>query len=310
MNLFKIIIKYSLFLIVIFSCFHCGHLKGPECIKNNKKYGTIRGVFRGNCWNYYERGLSYAEGGCFEAAIDDFQKAIQCDRTDCKIDQYMAPTYGNYFVPYFPHREMGIVHYKKADYINAQKKLEKSLLDVDSDKARFYLDLVRKKNIENKKAKSIPKICFYNETAEIVSSSDYYMFSGCITDELFISEVILSGAVEKVIRYSWEGSEKKIEFNEKLRLPQGHHKLIIKATNLAGKTAEKEQTVIIDRLGPVFFLNTDDINKSSIEPNSKNQMNICGSLYDDFIVNSLMINKQKVDITPNTKVTFLQKNLH
>ena len=311
MKIFISIIKYTFFIIALLSCFHCGHLsgylKGPECIKNNKKYGTITGVFRGKCWNYYERGLSYLEGECFDAAIDDFQKAIQCVRIDCKIDQYMAPTYGLHFAPYFPHRELGIVLYMKGDLENAKTKLETSLSYVDSERARFYLDLVRKKLIENEKIDSGPKISINSESAEIVSNSDSLVISGCVTDEFFISEVRLSGAVEKIIRYSWEGSEKKVYFNEELKLPQGHQKLIVKATNLAGMTAEKEQTIIVDSLGPTFLLNTTNFENSNLLIDTENQITICGLLYDDSRVQSLTINDQKIVIIPKKITKFCKQ---
>ena len=298
--------KFILLLIGMLSCLNCGHLKGPECIKNNKKYGTIRGVFRGNCWNYYERGLSYAEGNCFDAAIDDFQNAIQCVRNDCKIDQFMAPTYGLHFSPYFPHREMGVVFYKKGEFENAKKKLERSLSDVDSERARYYLDLVRKKRIEKEEIESCPKITIHNDCPELVSTSNSITLSGCIIDEFFVSDVILTGAVKKIIRYSWEGAEKKVVFNEELDLPQGRHKIIIKAKNLANKISEKEQKIIIDKLGPILLINmtenADELGKI------ENQESICVSIYDDSMVHSLTINNQKVDITPQKKITFCKLN--
>ncbi len=88
-----------------------------------KQYGTVKGTFRDRWWNYYERGLSFAEGAFYIEAIDDFRKAASREIRD----QRTARTYGMHFIDYFPHREMGIAHYLLGDLEAARKELALSL---------------------------------------------------------------------------------------------------------------------------------------------------------------------------------------
>ncbi len=62
--------------------------------KDGKTYGQVRGTFRHKWWNYYERGLSFADGRFFEEAARDFKLAIE----KREKDQRMARTYGMHFV--------------------------------------------------------------------------------------------------------------------------------------------------------------------------------------------------------------------
>jgi len=128
-------------IVVIFSC--AQKPSGTVYIKNGKQYGKVAGTFRHRWWNYYERGLSFMEGEFYRQAIMDFEEAI--DQRD--KDQRRARTYGMHFIDYFPHRELGIVHYFTGDLQSAQKQLEFSLSQFHSAKAQFYLDHVRKKII-------------------------------------------------------------------------------------------------------------------------------------------------------------------
>ena len=66
-------------------------------IKDGKVYGVVEGSFRHRWWNYYERGLSFAEGEFWEEAATDLKEAIK----QRKEDQRMARTYGMHFVDYF-----------------------------------------------------------------------------------------------------------------------------------------------------------------------------------------------------------------
>jgi len=49
----------------------------PIYKKNGKEYGKIRSAFfRHRWWNYYERGLSFAEGEFYKEALADLKEAI------------------------------------------------------------------------------------------------------------------------------------------------------------------------------------------------------------------------------------------
>ena len=117
--------------------------KPPECLKDGVKYGETKGAFRDKWWNYLERGQSYLEGGCYEAALNDLDRAIELRRQMVKNehDKTRARTYGLHFVDYFPHREKGIALYRLGRMDEARTELEQSLKAVESQRARQYLDM-------------------------------------------------------------------------------------------------------------------------------------------------------------------------
>jgi tetratricopeptide (TPR) repeat protein len=117
---------------------------GPACFKDKIQYGQVEGAFRSRWWNFYERGRSYLEGECLDAAISDFKAAIEQNDQD----QRMVRTYGLHFVDYFPHRELGLIHYLLGDLDAAKSELEKSLSQESTSKAHHYLDEVRKKQLK------------------------------------------------------------------------------------------------------------------------------------------------------------------
>jgi len=119
--------------------------KAPECVKDGVKYGITKGSFRSEWWNYLERGTSYLEGACYEAALNDLDRAIDLRRQMVKNerDKKRARTYGLHFVDYFAHREKGIALYYLGRSEEAQAELEQSLDRVDTERARQYLALVK-----------------------------------------------------------------------------------------------------------------------------------------------------------------------
>ncbi|MBM3225694.1 MAG: hypothetical protein FJZ47_18105, partial [Candidatus Tectomicrobia bacterium] len=73
----------------------CAVEQGTVQIKGGKPYGvTSSDVWRGRWWNYYERGVSYAEGEFWDEAIRDLQEALK----QRDSDQRRARTYGLHFV--------------------------------------------------------------------------------------------------------------------------------------------------------------------------------------------------------------------
>ena len=46
-----------------------------QYIKDGIEYGVVRGSFRHRWWNYYERGLSFAEGEFYREALSDLKEA-------------------------------------------------------------------------------------------------------------------------------------------------------------------------------------------------------------------------------------------
>ena len=132
-----------LVLILLFTLSACAaQVPRPSYTKEGKAYGKVRGAFRHKWWNYYERGLSFADGRFFEEAVRDLKLAI----AKREKDQRMARTYGMHFIDYFPRRELGIVYYQMGDMEAAKAELSRSLSQYPTAKARFYLDRVQKRS--------------------------------------------------------------------------------------------------------------------------------------------------------------------
>ena len=215
--------------------------------KDGKVYGQTDGAFfRHRWWNYYERGLSYADGRYFEEALADLQAAIRKRAQD----QRMARTYGMHFLDYFPHREMGIILYEKGDLDAAQRELELSLQYSPTAKARFYIDQIRKKRIE----KSLievppPKIILSVSSDNMWTRNDPVLINGSAESDHFISQIAIDGAP-----LFQEGAQRRISFSKALNLTQGPHAIQFLASDLGGKSASRVLTVYVDRMGPTIVL--------------------------------------------------------
>ena len=162
---------------------------GAAYMKDGKEYGTVKGTFRQRWWNYYERGLSYAEGMFHREALEDFREAVK-QRAE---DQRTARTYGMHFIDYFPHRESGIIHFQLGDLKEAEKELELSLNQFPSAKARFYLDRVRKSLLESRATgRTPPRIALNFKADEVWTKEDPVTVSGEAQDESYVAAVSIS----------------------------------------------------------------------------------------------------------------------
>jgi len=227
----------------------------PMCIKDGVRYCYTKDQFKGNKWfSYYERSLSCIKGGFYDNALMDLENAIQFSDKD----QWWLFMYGMHYMDYFPHREKGIVHYLRSfempdpetELMLARVELELSIEQEPSDRASYYLNLVRKQEIELSEKKSTPEI-----NVKIVSglvSNDYIWtnnmpvtIEGTISDINYISEISIQGN-QVYLDYS----KQKNIINHPLVLPEGSHKIEIKAKNLKGHTEIEELNVLVDRSGP------------------------------------------------------------
>ena len=204
------------------SIWYCaGPPSKPAYVKDGTEYGKVQGSFRHRWWNYYERGLSFQEGRFYSEAILDLKGAIQ----QREKDQRMARTYGMHFIDYFPHRELGIVHYEMGNLEAAKEELEVSLRQYSSAKARFYIDQVRKKLIE-REGRDVPppRLGLDLKDPEVWTRDDPVILSGVAEDEHYVSDITIGAAP-----LFMEGSEKRISFREALNLSQGSHYIEVKA---------------------------------------------------------------------------------
>ncbi len=130
-------------MLAIFLCLQaCQTLpvRGPK-EKDGKLYGVLRyAAFPYKWYEFYERALSFAEGGFWEDAELDMKEAIR----QRGKDQRWARTYARNFIDYFPHRELGIIYCKQERHEEAYNELNISLSSLYSSRAESYLLLAEK----------------------------------------------------------------------------------------------------------------------------------------------------------------------
>jgi TolB-like protein len=109
-------------------------------VVDGTSYGVTEGAFRARWWNFYERGLSFADGGFLSEALADLEQA----RAGRSGDARRARTYGLHFVEYFVNREIGVVLYRQKRFAEAVPYLEQSIREERSEKAAYYLTRCRR----------------------------------------------------------------------------------------------------------------------------------------------------------------------
>jgi TolB-like protein/tetratricopeptide (TPR) repeat protein len=268
----------------------------PVYVKDGKEYGKTEGAFfRHRWWNYYERGLSYAEGKFYQEAVSDLKQAIE-QRPE---DQRMARTYGMHFVDYFPHRELGIAYYLMGELTPAQGELELSISQYPSSKARFYLDRVRKTLIEREGGEvKPPRLILDFQNEEIWTRDDPVTISGVAEDERYVAGVSIMG-----ISLFLEQAQAKVPFKKALQLPQGRHEVAVEARNLLGKKTSRTAVIRVDREGPVITV--EKIEEDQTTP--EGGIVIFGSVYDEAGLLRLLLNNEPVRSVSGVEVSFRQR---
>ena len=293
----KKVAQYVLFLmtfLVGLSLWSCaGQPSGSGYVKDGKEYGKVRGAFfRHRWWNYYERGLSFAEGEFFPEAVADLKEAVD----QRAKDQRMARTYGMHFIDYFPHRELGVVYYEMGNLEVARQELGLSLNYFPSAKAQFYLDRVRKALIERLgREVPPPKLTLTLENTEFWTKEDPVVISGIAEDEYYVAGITIRG-----MPLFLDGSQKRIPFREALDLSGGRHTIEVVAKNLVEKTTKRKVVIHVDRKGPIVTL--EELNFDGVLPGR--EVRIYGSIYDEAGVSDLSINGQPVAVEKGVEVPF------
>ena len=128
-----------LLLVILLTTACCLTPKRQSIIGNDhQEYGVVEGLFQHRCWNYYQRGISFADGALtYMNAPEDLVKAMDIfkiaenDLIDAislrYTDQLRARTYGMHFVDYFPHREKGVINYYKAQIYHKSNQIQKAI---------------------------------------------------------------------------------------------------------------------------------------------------------------------------------------
>ncbi len=209
-------------------------------------YGATNGVFHGRWWNYYERGSSYLSGKFYTEADADFRQALRGRSTDT----WRARTYGLHFVEYFPSRELGVCCFQQGKFDEAERLLNESLTAVDTDRAHYYLDEVKKARIAqgSLKDESAPGIVAPAE--HIIAERDLPLELAA-KDDVGVAEVRVNNKV-----LPQRGSKPEVKAKEKVPLTEGKNTVTLMAKNLAGKETTTKVEVTVDLTGPTLGIFT------------------------------------------------------
>lgn len=259
--------------------------KAPACVKNGVKYGVTSGAFRSEWWNYQERAMSYIDGGCYEPALADIEKAIKLRtalvKKDC--DQRRARTYGMWFVDYFGHRGRGIALYHLGRIDEAQKELEFSLSCVESSQAQYYLDLVRKQKIESGQLdKTPPMMEIAYPPNQSYTNQSQLTFKGKALDDTLVKEIWV-GSEAVVIPVA----EKEVSFEQKLVLSPGWNNFKLRAVDITGKQSSLDWSVFLDQEGP-------EVSIADIRPLAGAELEVSGEVLDQAPISRLVFNNREV----------------
>lgn len=268
----------------------CNAEQKKTYVKEGREYGVVDGAFRHRWWNYYERATSFAEGEFFDEALVDLDEAIR----QREQDQRMARTYGMHFVDYFPHRERGIVYYKKGLLEEARAELEKSLSMTTSAKAQYYLDLTRKKWIEQHNLDSREPVIDIGSPKKAVFVNGLTLtVSGTARDDTFVKEIAVNGVAVRI-----DLAAPEVPFQVDIPVRHNTDALIVTATDLMGNVTVARQTLTIDRTGPMIGIDSVDVQTGPEGKTVRFKVN----LTDDTGIASLLVNGKPLSYTPGKQV--------
>lgn len=251
--------------------------------KDGKQYGVTSGTFRNRWWNYYERAVSYSEGGFYAEAASDLSTAIDMRETD----ERRARTYGMHFVEYFPHRELGIAYLGLGRADDSIRELELSLAQEDSAKAKFYLNKARAERLKAAATgASGPAIKLSSPPPGVTRELDITL-AGSVTGDSYVSAITVGGKAEYI-----ELAGNEVSFSKTLPLVEGENVIAITASDLAGATAKMDVTVVADRRGPVIELADTDAST------------VGGIAFDPSGVTAVTVNGKPASITTGSETAF------
>lgn len=204
------------------------------------------GVFRGTWWDFYERGLKYAEAASWKAAIQDFRAARgQRDKEDRR-----ARTYGVDFIEYFPVRELGVALYHEGQYRAAIEALEKSLAGFPTAKAAYYYNLARAALLRQAAADSRPpRVTIDAPSDGLLTNALAMEVRGKAESRNQVAAVEVNGEPELI-----EAAADSRPFTQVAALSPGANVIQVRARDLIGQETVATVKVLVDREGPAVIM--------------------------------------------------------
>lgn len=204
------------------------------------------GTFRGKWWNYYDRAVDKSSRGEFAAASADLKKSLGLRDKD----QLMARTYGMHFTDYFPHRELGVIHYLQGELEHALAELETSYRQQQSAKAAFYLNQVRKGLFQRQgKTFSAPEIIIDSPAPGASLAGNSVKVSGRVRAKGLVAKMAINRRSVGI-----DLAREEQLFEQEVQLTEGDDSITLTAADLLGTLASKSVTISVDRDGPAFSL--------------------------------------------------------
>ncbi len=261
-------------------------------IRDGKEYGLVRGTFRNRWWNYYERGISFSDGKFWAEAERDFREAIQ-QRAE---DRRRARTYGMHFIDYFPRRELGIVYYFSGRYQEALRELETSLSQAPSAKAKYFINLTRRKILEQTgRDRMPPRIEIVTPREDEVTNQFSLLLEGRATDDQFVYSVLINGKPLFI-----ELSRTEIPFRQKISLRPGMNRVVVEAIDLTGKSASLQMNIRVDREGPLLGLD-------EVIQTDPGRWRLEGRVFDESGVQEIVLGSKRLEGRGNRQMDFRQE---
>ena len=210
------------------------------------------GLHHHNWWNYYEAGKLKLNIGDFKGARADFETCLGLRPGATYAfpkEMWRVRTYGLHMLDaYFPHRELGIVLFQLGDMKNAEQYLEKSLLQEPSGRAKFYLNLVRKKLIAGQPL-AAPQVILDKDVAFKWTKQRKRVLSGLAQSKAFVSGVKVNEHPEFI-----ELAEQAIRFEREIQLSPGTNIVRIEVKDLADNVVTHSVVWIADWQPPQIVI--------------------------------------------------------
>ena len=219
----------------------CAAPPNPAFQRDGVQYGVTEDTFRGRWWSYYERGVSYLAGGFYEEAAADFEEALRGNDSD----GWRTRTYGLHFVEYFPNRELAIVRYQQGDLDAATRLLDRSLKQVDTERAHYYLDEVTRTRIARGEITDDTAPAVAGTVTGTLVSERLVPVSVAAEDDVAVAEVTVNGK-----RLYQRGSAEQLAFMDELLFVEGQHAIEVSARDLSDKATTETINVTVDLTGP------------------------------------------------------------
>jgi hypothetical protein len=117
-----------------------------------REAGDANRLTHTNWWNFYQRGVARLDAGDEAGALEDFERCLGLRggaTYEMPEDRWRIRTYGMHFLDgYFPHRELGIAHFRLGQADEAIPWLTKSIAQTPSGRAKTYLNRARRASLQ------------------------------------------------------------------------------------------------------------------------------------------------------------------